>query len=210
MIECSTGRFPLAYVGYGCYCGIGGKGIPKDKTDWCCHRHDCCYGIAEQVGCLPKSDTYDWSCTNDMFIKCGNTNDYCQRILCYCDKRFAECLEKVPYNNLHALYPNFLCGTKTPPCSLYKEQHFIRRKKVKKVEITSFLKEGHHRSQEIMEIVFGVPPEELETLGQVVLTFYRQVRRTSEDLQLKLRMKEGHDVGGLGAEPPLVSGTLER
>ncbi|XP_040212803.1 group 10 secretory phospholipase A2 [Rana temporaria] len=130
MIECGTGLSPLAYVGYGCYCGIGGKGSPKDKADWCCHKHDCCYGIAEQHGCLPKSDFYDWSCTDDAYIKCGNTNDHCQRILCYCDKQLAECLRKAPYNNKYILYPNFLCGSKTPSC-YYREWYQNRRKQAR-------------------------------------------------------------------------------
>lgn len=33
-IECSTGRSALAYLMYGCYCGLGGQGWPRDKTDW--------------------------------------------------------------------------------------------------------------------------------------------------------------------------------
>nr|DBA20313.1 TPA: hypothetical protein GDO54_016020 [Pyxicephalus adspersus] len=121
MIECSSRHSSLAYLGYGCYCGIGGKGSPKDKADWCCHRHDCCYGIAEQAGCLPKSHSYDWSCI-------GSTNDYCQRILCYCDKQLAECLGKAPYNNKYMLYPNFLCGSRTLSCRYYKEWNAFRRK----------------------------------------------------------------------------------
>uniref|UniRef100_A0A8C8R5N7 Phospholipase A2 n=1 Tax=Pelusios castaneus TaxID=367368 RepID=A0A8C8R5N7_9SAUR len=32
-IKCSTGRTPLAYLDYGCYCGLGGQGWPRDKVD---------------------------------------------------------------------------------------------------------------------------------------------------------------------------------
>ncbi|XP_026878349.1 phospholipase A2-like isoform X3 [Electrophorus electricus] len=34
VIKCSTGRSAVAYVMYGCYCGIGGQGWPRDKADW--------------------------------------------------------------------------------------------------------------------------------------------------------------------------------
>lgn len=33
-IKCSTGRFALAYMMYGCYCGLGGQGWPRDRADW--------------------------------------------------------------------------------------------------------------------------------------------------------------------------------
>lgn len=33
-IKCSTGRNALAYMMYGCYCGLGGQGWPRDKADW--------------------------------------------------------------------------------------------------------------------------------------------------------------------------------
>lgn len=33
-IKCSTGRSALAYMMYGCYCGLGGQGWPRDKADW--------------------------------------------------------------------------------------------------------------------------------------------------------------------------------
>lgn len=33
-IKCSTGRSAFAYMMYGCYCGLGGRGWPKDRVDW--------------------------------------------------------------------------------------------------------------------------------------------------------------------------------
>uniref|UniRef100_A0A8B9DIG9 Phospholipase A2 n=1 Tax=Anser cygnoides TaxID=8845 RepID=A0A8B9DIG9_ANSCY len=69
-ITCGTGRSPLAYIGYGCYCGLGGQGWPKDKTDWCCHRHDCCYDKAEREGCSPKVQRYQWEC-EEKAVQCG-------------------------------------------------------------------------------------------------------------------------------------------
>ncbi|XP_061484329.1 group 10 secretory phospholipase A2-like isoform X2 [Rhineura floridana] len=64
-IKCGTRRFPLAYLGYGCYCGPGGRGWPKDETDWCCHGHDCCYGFAQEQGCNPIIRRYKWTCNDN-------------------------------------------------------------------------------------------------------------------------------------------------
>eukprot|EP00058_Branchiostoma_floridae_P000999 XP_002586487.1 hypothetical protein BRAFLDRAFT_75125 [Branchiostoma floridae] len=52
-----TGRFPLDYNNYGCYCGWGGAGIPVDGIDICCRDHDACYRRVK----WPKWATYKYA-----------------------------------------------------------------------------------------------------------------------------------------------------
>ncbi|NXD69900.1 PA2V Phospholipase, partial [Eolophus roseicapillus] len=96
-IRCTTGRSPFAYLRYGCYCGLGGRGWPKDRVDWCCFNHDCCYGKAEQAGCHPKIESYHWECEDNTAV-CG------------------ECFSKAPYHTKHLLWPDFMCGEIQPLC----------------------------------------------------------------------------------------------
>ncbi|KAG8432930.1 hypothetical protein GDO86_017264 [Hymenochirus boettgeri] len=114
-IHCGTGRSAFHYIGYGCHCGLGGQGHPKDKTDWCCHSHDCCYEYAEQFGCKTKLGQYNWTC-KDSNVKCEKTTDWCQRIVCKCDSQFAKCLSKANFNSKHVLFPNYFCNKQTPSC----------------------------------------------------------------------------------------------
>ncbi|XP_078274563.1 group 10 secretory phospholipase A2-like [Rhinoraja longicauda] len=114
MIRCSTGRM-WSYLGYGCYCGLGGKGWPRDATDWCCFAHDCCYWRAEFAGCHPKSDTYSWSC-NGGTPSCGRRLSTCEKKTCDCDAVLSKCLKRARYLKRFALWPNFLCGTSRPSC----------------------------------------------------------------------------------------------
>ncbi|OPJ66642.1 group 10 secretory phospholipase A2 [Patagioenas fasciata monilis] len=114
-ISCGTGRSPLAYIGYGCYCGLGGRGWPRDKTDWCCHRHDCCYDKAEKEGCNPKVQRYQWECEQNA-VRCDNLTDRCEKMACLCDQEAARCWGAAPYNPHFILWPDFLCGQTHPTC----------------------------------------------------------------------------------------------
>ncbi|XP_075421510.1 phospholipase A2-like isoform X2 [Ascaphus truei] len=119
-VACGTGRSALAYVHYGCHCGIGGSGRPRDDADWCCHEHDCCYEQAEIFGCHPKTDSYRWAC-EDKVVKCDILNNWCKKELCQCDKEAAKCLGKSPYNARYILFPSFLCWGTQPSCRMYKK-----------------------------------------------------------------------------------------
>ncbi|XP_053327687.1 group 10 secretory phospholipase A2 [Spea bombifrons] len=115
VIYCYTGRSSFAYIGYGCYCGVGGQGRPKDRTDWCCQQHDCCYDRADAAGCVTKMGHYSWTC-KDNAVNCDEAVDKCQKMVCKCDREFGKCLTKSAYNNRYILYPDFLCGSVYPSC----------------------------------------------------------------------------------------------
>ncbi|NWU80251.1 PA2V Phospholipase, partial [Onychorhynchus coronatus] len=114
-IRCTTGRSPFAYLRYGCYCGLGGRGWPKDRVDWCCFNHDCCYGKAEQAGCQPKTESYHWECKDNSAV-CDSLEDKCQKMACECDREAAKCFSKAPYHRKYLLWPDFMCGEIQPLC----------------------------------------------------------------------------------------------
>ncbi|XP_062865806.1 phospholipase A2-like [Trichomycterus rosablanca] len=118
VVKCNTGRSSLAYVMYGCYCGVGGEGWPRDPADWCCHKHDCCYARAEKRGCNTKIHTHPWNC-NIQTLNCGSLTNRCEKMLCVCDRDAANCLKKAPYNLKYIAWPDFLCGPELPTCAYH-------------------------------------------------------------------------------------------
>ncbi|XP_027240432.1 group 10 secretory phospholipase A2 [Cricetulus griseus] len=115
-VDCVGPRSPMAYMNYGCHCGLGGRGKPRDAIDWCCHHHDCCYAKAQDAGCSPKIDRYPWRCINN-HIQCGPAENKCQELLCKCDKELAYCLKGTEYHLKYLFYPSILCKTMSPTCA---------------------------------------------------------------------------------------------
>nr|Q2PG83.1 RecName: Full=Acidic phospholipase A2 PePLA2; Short=svPLA2; AltName: Full=Phosphatidylcholine 2-acylhydrolase; Flags: Precursor [Protobothrops elegans]BAE72888.1 Phospholipase A2 [Protobothrops elegans] len=104
----------LSYSAYGCYCGWGGRGTPKDATDRCCFVHDCCYG--KVTGCNPKLGKYTYISENGDII-CGGDGP-CKEV-CECDRAAAICFR----DNLDTYdrktywkYPASNCQEDSEPC----------------------------------------------------------------------------------------------
>ncbi|XP_078000577.1 basic phospholipase A2 DE-1-like [Glandiceps talaboti] len=115
MIKCTTGRNPMNYNNYGCYCGIGGHGIPLDDTDRCCQAHDNCYWDAmDDAGCtyFEIFVIYKHSCTSCAPLSEYDHNDKhkdCKMALCQCDAVLAHCLDGTTYNEAYQEYPRWNC-----------------------------------------------------------------------------------------------------
>lgn len=119
MIHLLTGREPVfSYAFYGCYCGFGGKGSPKDATDWCCATHDCCcYDWLAKRGCGTTFLRYkhEYESRNTQIL--GAKQDYGRRQLCQCDKVAAFCFARnqKTYNKKYQYY-NKQCTGKALRC----------------------------------------------------------------------------------------------
>ncbi|XP_051844349.1 group IID secretory phospholipase A2 isoform X2 [Antechinus flavipes] len=117
MIKQATGKNPLfSYLNYGCHCGLGGKGQPKDATDWCCKIHDCCYKHLKQQRCHVLVDRYNYNYNDGNIECCGGSQ--CEKKICQCDKELALCLQRNlgSYQKSYRSYWKFLCQDKNPEC----------------------------------------------------------------------------------------------
>ncbi|XP_037356439.1 phospholipase A2, membrane associated-like [Talpa occidentalis] len=117
MITKVTGKEAASSYGfYGCHCGVGGKGSPKDATDWCCVAHDCCYARLMRRGCPTKFLDYK-AYYRGSTVTCAKQN-WCKRQVCECDKAAALCFarNKRSYNKKYQYYNNKACKGKTPKC----------------------------------------------------------------------------------------------
>ncbi|XP_067423615.1 basic phospholipase A2 Tbo-G6D49-like isoform X2 [Emydura macquarii macquarii] len=122
MIKQVTGKNAIwNYSMYGCFCGWGGKGMPKDATDQCCRLHDCCYDRLSNNGCNAITDMYSYFYLSKT-IYCG-LGSWCETQSCECDKKFVHCLKRHlgSYNKKYRFYRKRRCGTEKLSCSKFAE-----------------------------------------------------------------------------------------
>ncbi|XP_003737998.1 otoconin-90-like, partial [Galendromus occidentalis] len=101
MLKCVTGCSPLAFHGYGCFCGYMGDGSPVDPIDSCCLEHDWCYSSTHCSHVATYFLPYDWHCGSHGYAYCDFTGSAsphasCAQQLCACDAAFAKCISKYP------------------------------------------------------------------------------------------------------------------
>ncbi|CAK6440695.1 unnamed protein product [Pipistrellus nathusii] len=117
MIKFTTGKNAVTnYAFYGCYCGYGGRGSPKDATDWCCAAHDCCYSRLEKRKCGTKFLKYNFDYRKGQIV-CAK-EDSCRRQLCECDKAATTCFasNRNTYKKQYQFYLNIRCRGRRPQC----------------------------------------------------------------------------------------------
>ncbi|XP_065711431.1 basic phospholipase A2 homolog blK-PLA2-like [Patagioenas fasciata] len=110
MITKVTGKNALLhYSTYGCYCGAGGKGTPKDATDRCCQLHDTCYNNLQGFGCNAKMQGYSYGWHGGS-PSCGG-GSWCAQLSCECDRSLALCLKRSSgsYRKRYRFYLKFQC-----------------------------------------------------------------------------------------------------
>ncbi|XP_056319275.1 phospholipase A2-like isoform X2 [Danio aesculapii] len=127
MIKCTIpSSSPLIdFADYGCYCGLGGQGLPVDVLDLCCFRHDSCYDQTKNLeSCSlfdsPYTNTYDYNCDKiTRTITCLASNDACDMFICKCDKTAAECFAQAPYNTSNNHLSSSVCSAASTDISSF-------------------------------------------------------------------------------------------
>uniref|UniRef100_G3WGN1 Phospholipase A2 n=1 Tax=Sarcophilus harrisii TaxID=9305 RepID=G3WGN1_SARHA len=119
MIKLMTGKSALfSYYGYGCYCGLGGRGNAVDDTDRCCQDHDCCYAeLKTCCGCQPMFSSYQFHVVNGSVI-CYGGGSLCGSLACECDKRSVHCFKEslLTYKKNYQFYSQSRCGVNKVMC----------------------------------------------------------------------------------------------
>ncbi|XP_062449694.1 otoconin-90-like [Rhea pennata] len=110
MITKATGRSAvLHYSSYGCHCGWGGRGQPKDATDGCCQQHDACYDSLLRHSCDAKKERYRHGWRGGSPV-CARAS-WCAQLSCECDRSLALCLRRSlgTYRARYRFYPRYRC-----------------------------------------------------------------------------------------------------